>query len=98
MFGMYYHLMALFLVCSNFDPQLKWPQPGAYEFFIGKSYKIFFSETAKPRALIFGMYYHLMALYLVCSNYDPRAKKWPHPGAYKFFIGKSLKIFFSETS
>ena len=23
---------------------------------------------------MFGMYYHLMALYQVCSNYDPRAK------------------------
>ena len=23
---------------------------------------------------MFGMYYHLMALYQVCSEYDPRAK------------------------
>ena len=28
---------------------------------------------------MFGMYYHLMALYQVCSNYDPRAENGPIP-------------------
>ena len=34
--------------------------------------KIFLSKTRRPRALIFDMQYHLMALYQDCSNYsDP---------------------------
>ena len=28
---------------------------------------------------------------------SPPGQKWPHPGAYKFFIGKSLKTIFYET-
>ena len=36
--------------------------------------KIFLPETTRPRALIFGMYHHLVDLHLVCSNYIPGAK------------------------
>ena len=36
--------------------------------------KIFLSETTRPRALIFGMYYHLVDLYQVYLNYIPGAK------------------------
>ena len=36
--------------------------------------KIFMSETIGPRALIFGVYHHLVDLYQFCSNYTPWAK------------------------
>ena len=40
----------------------------------GTREQIFLSETTRHRALIFGMYYHLMYIYQVCSNYVPGAK------------------------
>ena len=43
--------------------------------------KIFLSETARPRALIFGMYYHLVNLYQACSNYSPGASNGPVSGS-----------------
>ena len=48
--------------------------------------KIFLSETTRPRALIFGMQYHVVDLYQVCSNYSPGAKNW-RPGGHMFYIG-----------
>ena len=41
---------------------------------IGKTLKMFLAETARPRALIFGMVHYLVDLYQVCSNYGPGAK------------------------
>ena len=38
------------------------------------------SETTRPGVLIFGMYYHLVDLYQVCSNYAPGVKDNPAPG------------------
>ena len=35
----------------------------------GKHEKSFLSETIRPRALIFGMYHHLVDLYPDCSDY-----------------------------
>ena len=46
--------------------------------------KIFLSETTRPRALIFGMQYHLVNFYQVCSNYSPGAKNDPAPGVTCF--------------
>ena len=46
--------------------------------------KIFLSETIRPRALIFGMYYHLVDLYQVCSNYAPWANNGLAPGVICF--------------
>ena len=46
--------------------------------------KIFFSETVKPRPLIFSMYHHLMVLYQVSSNYDPWATNTPAAGLSSF--------------
>ena len=46
--------------------------------------KIFLSEATRPRALIFGMYYHHVDLYQVCSNYSPGAKTGPAPGVTCF--------------
>ena len=64
--------------------------------------KIFLSETTRPRALIFDMYYHLVDFYQVCSNYSPVAKNGPDPGGRMFYIGlyreQHEKIFLSETT
>ena len=46
--------------------------------------KIFLSETTRPRALIFGMYHHLVDLYQVCSNNSHGAKNGPAPGVTCF--------------
>ena len=46
--------------------------------------KVFLSETKRPRALIFGMKYHPVDLYQVCSNYTPGAKNGPTPGVTCF--------------
>ena len=56
--------------------------------------KIFLSETTRPRALNFGMNYHLVNLYQVCSNYIPRAKNGPALEVTCFtyaFIGRNMK-------
>ena len=42
---------------------------------IGKTLKIFLSETTVPRALIFGKVHHLVDLNQVCLSYGPGAKK-----------------------
>ena len=64
--------------------------------------KIFLSETTRPRALIFGMKYHLVDLYQVCSNYSPGFKNGPAPGGHMLYIGlyreQHEKIFLSETT
>ena len=44
-----------------------------YVYIIGKTLKIL-SETARPRALIFGMMHHVVDLYQICSNNGPWAK------------------------
>ena len=44
------------------------------------NFKIFLSETTRPRSLIFGIYHHLVDLYQVCSN-DAQEKgppRWSH--------------------
>ena len=82
----------------------KWPRPGVTKFtwaYVGKTLKtLFLSETILPRALIFGMYHHLVNLYQVCSRY-PWGQKCPAPGATCFtkaYIRKNMdQIFFSET-
>ena len=74
-------------------------------FYIGlyreKHGKVFWSETTRPRALIFGMKHHLVDLYRVCPNYTPGAKNGPTRG-HMFCIGlyreKYEKIFLSETT
>ena len=44
-----------------------------------KHEKIFFSETIRPTALIFGMEQHSVDLYQICSNYTPGAKNITPP-------------------
>ena len=63
-----------------------------------KTLKIFMSEITRPRALIFGMKYHLVDLYQVYSNYAPVAKKLPRPGVACLHRENMNKIFLSETT
>ena len=59
-----------------------------------KNETFFLSETIRPRAMIFGMYHHLV-------DYAPGAKNGPALGGHIFYIGlyreKHRKIFLSET-
>ena len=56
----------------------KWAHPGGHMFYIGligkKHEKILLPETTSPRALIFGMWHHLVDHYQACSNYTPGQK------------------------
>ena len=49
-----------------------------------KHEKIFLSETIRPRVLIFGISFHLVDLYQVCSEYAPAAKNGPALGVTCF--------------
>ena len=66
-----------------------------------KSFKIFFSETRRHRALIFGMKHFLVDLYQDCSYDVPGVKTGPAPGVtsakQRKKKRKTLKFFFSET-
>ena len=54
-----------------------------------------------PRALIFGIWHHLVDLYKICSNYSPGDKNGP-TSSHMFYIGlyreQHEKIFLSETT
>ena len=68
---------------------------------MGKNSKIFFSETTGPTALIFCMWQWLMVLYINCANHVPGVKFGHAPGVdslHRLTIGKTKKIFFSETT
>ena len=58
-----------------------------------KSLKIFFSETRRHRALIFGMKHLLMDIYQICSNYVPGVKTGPAPGVTSLSIGTKKENF-----
>ena len=73
-------------------------------FYIGlywEKHEKILSETASPRALIFGLKHHLVNLYQVCSNYIPGTENGL-PWGHMFYIGlyreKHEKIFMSETT
>ena len=58
-FGMWQWLMVLYINCASHAPGVKFGHaPGVdslHRLTIGKTKKIFFSETTSPTALIFGM-------------------------------------------
>ena len=54
--------------------------------FQDETLKNFLSENTSSRALIFGMYHHLVDLYQNCSNYFPGAQNGPAPGS-QVYIG-----------
>ena len=73
--------MTLFKNCSNGSGPLHIKVTQAKNiYFQDETLKIFLSETTRPRALIFGMYYHLVDIYQVFSNYPHGAKNGPAPG------------------
>jgi len=92
---MYHQLVDLYQVCLNNDPCQKWPHPWAYQIYIDLYRKTikFFSETTKSRALMFGMYYQLMALYQVCLNYDPGPKMAQSRGLFYFWAQKVFLLW-----
>ena len=61
---------------------------------MGKTKKIFFSETTRPTALIFGMWQWLMVLYINCAIHAPGVKFGQAPGVdslHRLTLGKKLK-------
>ena len=60
---------------------------------MGTHEKIFLSETTTHRALISGVYHHLVNLYQVCSNDIPGAKNGPTQESHRL---KYIKSTFSE--
>ena len=59
-----------------------------------KNKKIFFSETTRPTALIFGMYQWLMVLYINCAIHAPEVKFGQSPevdSLNRLAMGKKFK-------
>ena len=77
-FCMWQWLMVLYMNCAIHAPGVKFGQaPGVDSFHrltIGKTKKIFFSETTRPTALIFCMWQWLMVLYINCAIHAPGVK------------------------
>ena len=97
--------MVLYINCANHVPGVKFGYaPGVDSLHrptIGKTKKIFFSETTGPTALIFGMWQWVMVLYINCANHAPGVKFGYAPGVdslHRLTIGKTKRIFFSETT
>ena len=97
--------MVLYINCAIHAPGVKFGHaPGVDSLLrltMGKKLKIFFSETTGPTALIFGMWQWLMVLYINCASHAPGVKFGHAPGVDSFHrltIGKTKKIFFSETT
>ena len=68
---------------------------------MGKTKKIFFSETTRPTALIFCRWQWLMVLYINCAIHAPGVKFGHAPRVdrlHRLTMGKKSKIFFSETT
>ena len=98
-------LMVLYINCAIHAPGFKFGHaPGVdslHRLTMGKNSKIFFSETTWPKALIFCMWQWLMVLYVNCANHVPGVKFGHAPGVdslHRPTIGKTKKIFFSETT
>ena len=82
-FGMKHHLVDLWQVSSNNTLGAKNGLARGHMFYIGlyrEKHEKIFSETTRHRALIFGMWHHLVDLYQVCSNHTPGDKDGPAPG------------------
>ena len=101
---MWQWLMVLYINCANHVPGVKFGHaPGVDSLHrptIGKTKKIFFSETTRPTALIFCMWQWLMVLYINCASHAPGVKFGHAPGVdslHRLTMGKTKKKFFSET-
>ena len=98
--------MVLYINCAIHAPGVKFGHaPGVdslHRLTMGKK-KIFFSETTGPTALIFCMWQWLMVLYINCASHAPGVKFGHAPVVdslhrVRLTIGKTEKIFFSETT
>ena len=103
-FCMWQRLMVLYINYANHVPGVKFGHaPGVDSLHrptIGKTKKIFFSETTRPTALIFCMWQWLMVLYINCASHAPGVKFGHAPGVdslHRLTMGKTKKNFFSET-
>ena len=97
-FGMWQWLMVLYINYASHAPGVKFGHaPGVdslHRLTIGKTKKIFFSETTRPTALIFGMWQWLMVLYINCASHAPGVKFGHAPGVdslHRLTMGKKLK-------
>ena len=97
--------MVLYTNCAIHAPGVKFGHaPGVdslHRLTMEKKSKIFFSETTRPTALIFGMWQWLMVLYINCSIHAPGVKFGQAPevdSLNRLAMGKKSKIFFSETT
>ena len=97
--------MVLYINCASHAPGGKFGHARGVDSFhrltIGKTKKIFFSETTRPTALIFCMWQWLMVLYINCASHAPGVKFGHAPGVeslHRLTMGKTKKIFFSETT
>ena len=97
-FGMWQWLMVLYINCASHAPGVKFGHAPGVDIFhrltIGKTKKIFFSETTRPTALIFGMWQWLMVLYINCAIHAPGVKFGHAPGVdslHRLTMGKKLK-------
>ena len=71
--------MVLYINCANHAPGVKFGHApwvdSLHRPTIGKKLKkMFFSETTRPTALIFGIKQWLMVLYINCANHVPGVK------------------------
>ena len=89
--------MVLYINCASHAPGVKFGHaPGVDSFHrqLEKLEKIFFSETTRPTALIFGMSQWLMVLYINCAIHAPGVKFGHAPGVdslHRLTMGKKLK-------
>ena len=97
-FGMWQWLMVLYINCASHAPGVKFGHaPGVdslHRLTIGKTKKIFFSETTGHTALIFCMWQWLMVLYINCAIHAPGVKFGHAPGVdslHRLTMGKKNK-------
>ena len=90
--------MVLYINCAIHAPGVKFGQAPEVDSLnrlaIGKTKKIFFSETTRPTALIFGMWQWLMVLYINCAIHAPGVKFGHAPGVdslHRPTMGKTKK-------
>ena len=83
-YGVSGRLWYLIVSISGFCPLLY--------FYIGKTNKIFLSETTMPSTLIFGIQHHLVRLYPFSSIWGTGTIKWIRLRAHTFTIGIYWKI------
>ena len=93
--------MVLYINCAIHAPGVKFGHaPGVdslHRLTMGKKIK----KTTGPTALILCMWQWLMVLYINCANHVPGVKFGHAPGVdslHRPTIGKTKKIFFSETT